>query len=49
MRSGALVLLSMNLAYGIAGAAQQDGSFDRSLTVSGPVDLEVKKIWEESL
>jgi hypothetical protein len=42
MRFGALVLLSINLPYGIAGAAQQDGSFDRSLTVSGPVDLDVK-------
>jgi hypothetical protein len=42
MRSGALLLLSINLAYGIAGAAQQDGSFDRSLSVSGPVDLDVK-------
>jgi hypothetical protein len=42
MRSGGLVLLSITLACRIAGAAQADGSFDRSLTVSGRVDLDVE-------
>jgi putative adhesin len=42
MRSGGVVLLSITLACQIAGAAQADGSFDRSLTVSGPVDLDVE-------
>jgi hypothetical protein len=37
-----LVLVSIILAGGIASAAQADGSFDRSLTVSGLVDLDVK-------
>lgn len=37
-----LVLASITLASGIARAAHADGSFDRSLTVSGPVDLDVK-------
>jgi Putative adhesin len=41
MRSVGLLLLSITLGYGISGAAQRDGSFDRSLTVSGPVDLDV--------
>jgi Putative adhesin len=42
MKSCVLVLVSITLAGGIACAAQADGSFDRSLTVSGPVDLDVK-------
>jgi Putative adhesin len=42
MKSCALVLVSITLAGGIACAAQADGSFDRSLTVSGPVDLDIK-------
>src|SRR5690242_21190036 len=42
MKSCVLVLVSIALAGGIASAAQAQGSFDRSLTVSGPVDLDVK-------
>ena len=42
MKSYVLVLASITLAKGIAFAAHSDGSFDRSLTVSGPVDLDVK-------
>lgn len=42
MRSCILVLAASSLASGIACAAHADGSFDRSLTVSGPVDLNVK-------
>jgi hypothetical protein len=42
MKSCVLVLASITLASGIASAAYADGSFDRSLTVSGPVDLDVK-------
>jgi hypothetical protein len=42
MKSYVLVLAFITLAKGIAFAAHSDGSFDRSLTVSGPVDLDVK-------
>ena len=43
MKSCVLALVSITLACGIACAAQaEEGSFDRSLTVSGPVDLDVK-------
>jgi hypothetical protein len=42
MKSHVVVLAALTLANGIASAAHADGSFDRSLTVSGPVDLDVK-------
>jgi Putative adhesin len=42
MKSCVLAVASITLAGGIACAAQAEGSFDRSLTVSGPVDLDVK-------
>jgi hypothetical protein len=42
MRCCVLVFASVTLASGIAFAAHADGSFDRSVTVSGPVDLDVK-------
>lgn len=42
MKSFVLVLASITLVSGIASAAPADGSFDRSLSVSGPVDLDVQ-------
>ncbi|HEX4168918.1 MAG TPA: DUF4097 family beta strand repeat-containing protein [Bryobacteraceae bacterium] len=42
MKRFALGLISMSMAAGIAMAAGADGSFDRTLSVSGPVELDVK-------
>lgn len=39
-RTAAVAFLSLSLGAGLALAADTTGSFDRSLTVSGPVDLE---------
>ena len=41
MKSVALAFVSLAVTAGLA-AASPDGSFDRSLSVSGPVDLEVR-------
>jgi hypothetical protein len=40
MKSVALAFVSLAVTAGLA-AASPDGSFDRSFSVSGPVDLEV--------
>jgi Putative adhesin len=42
MKPCVLVLASITVASGIASAEHADGSFDRSLTISGPVDLDVQ-------
>ena len=42
MKAFAFGIVSVVLAGGLAAQAEEQGSFDKSLTVSGPVDLEVK-------
>ncbi len=42
MKASTLILFSLTLATGLAAGAAQEGSFDKTLTVSGPVDLDVK-------
>jgi hypothetical protein len=42
MKTFLLILASIALAAGLTAREEEDGSFDKSLTVSGPVDLDVQ-------
>lgn len=42
MKISTFSLVSFALAAGLVASAEEQGSFDKSLTVSGPVDLDVK-------
>jgi hypothetical protein len=42
MKSISLILFSFTVAAGLMAAGTEDGSFDKTLTVSGPVNLDVK-------
>ncbi|MDQ2777093.1 MAG: hypothetical protein M3Y57_19560, partial [Acidobacteriota bacterium] len=42
MKAISLILFSLTMASGLVAAATEDGSFDKTLTVSGPVNLDVK-------
>lgn len=41
MRFSASAVLFLSLAAGLSAYAEQEGSFDKALTVSGRVDLDV--------
>jgi hypothetical protein len=42
MKVTTVVFASLTLAAGLVAQAAEEGSFEKSLTVSGPVELDVK-------